>query len=196
MLNPESFRRQEKRKRIDEITSTPKKARVEPTATALEEQGFGDGGFGDDGGFADTGFGDGGFGDNFGDGFGDTNMEQFSPIRERRNTPTPSVISELPVIEDEEQPTSITGSLSHSTLIAAQHLQSHLQVGTTRSLNELTSTAVSGKVRREDAVKMFFEVLVLASRDAIRVEQRSGFGEISVRGKEGLWKGLGEEIVV
>ena len=45
------------------------------------------------------------------------------------------------------------------------------------------------KTSKEDATKMFFEVLVLATKDAIKVEQ--GGGEIGlplrIRGKRGLW---------
>ncbi|RFU31338.1 hypothetical protein B7463_g5017, partial [Scytalidium lignicola] len=42
---------------------------------------------------------------------------------------------------------------------------------------------------RADATKMFFEVLVLATKDAIKVEQQEGLlgGPIRVRGKRGLW---------
>jgi cohesin complex subunit SCC1 len=48
-----------------------------------------------------------------------------------------------------------------------------------------------GKATREDATKMFFEVLVLATKDAVKVEQISGDkllgGPLRVRGKRGLW---------
>ncbi|KAM3084736.1 sister chromatid cohesion protein 1 [Clarireedia jacksonii] len=42
---------------------------------------------------------------------------------------------------------------------------------------------------RADATKMFFEVLVLATKDAVKVEQPEGElgGPIRVRGKRGLW---------
>ncbi|KAI9739935.1 MAG: sister chromatid cohesion protein 1 [Claussenomyces sp. TS43310] len=42
---------------------------------------------------------------------------------------------------------------------------------------------------RADATKMFFEVLVLATKDAVKVEQKDGVvgGPIRVRGKRGLW---------
>lgn len=42
---------------------------------------------------------------------------------------------------------------------------------------------------RADATKMFFEVLVLATKDAVKVEQAEGVlgGPIRVRGKRGLW---------
>ena len=48
-----------------------------------------------------------------------------------------------------------------------------------------------GKATREDATKLFFEVLVLATKDAVKVEQMNGDkalgGPLRVRGKRGLW---------
>ena len=46
-----------------------------------------------------------------------------------------------------------------------------------------------GKTSREDATKMFFEVLVLATKDAVKVEQsdQSIGGPLRIRGKRGLW---------
>jgi cohesin complex subunit SCC1 len=182
MLNPEYFRRfgpDAKRKRTDDTTLTPKKARIaEPTA--LEEEGFGDGGFGD-GGF---GFGDeGGFADH-------------PPSPPRQRTISPSLIDEDAQPEDEEAPTSVTGSMSHSTVAAAQLLQKELVGNTTSTLSALTAKAVPHGIRREDAVKMFFEVLVLASRDVIRVKQAKGFGEIRVQGKDGLFQVGQQQILV
>ncbi|XXG94072.1 sister chromatid cohesion protein 1 [Hypoxylon texense] len=46
-----------------------------------------------------------------------------------------------------------------------------------------------GRTSKADATKMFFECLVLATKDAIKVEQKEGAlgGPIRVRGKRGLW---------
>lgn len=46
-----------------------------------------------------------------------------------------------------------------------------------------------GRTTKADATKMFFECLVLATKDAIKVEQPEGTlgGPIRVRGKRGLW---------
>ena len=48
-----------------------------------------------------------------------------------------------------------------------------------------------GKATREEATKLFFEVLVLATKDAVKVEQMGGDkvlgGPVRVRGKRGLW---------
>ncbi|KAI9789046.1 MAG: sister chromatid cohesion protein 1 [Peltula sp. TS41687] len=57
---------------------------------------------------------------------------------------------------------------------------------------ELLSERDTSKV---DATKMFFEVLVLATKDAIKVEQEENDlgGPIRVRGKRGLWGAWAEE---
>lgn len=48
-----------------------------------------------------------------------------------------------------------------------------------------------GKATKEDATKLFFEVLVLATKDAVKIEQMNGDkllgGPLRVRGKRGLW---------
>ncbi len=48
---------------------------------------------------------------------------------------------------------------------------------------------------RADATKMFFEVLVLATKDAVKVEQAEGElgGPLRVRGKRGLWGAWAEK---
>lgn len=45
------------------------------------------------------------------------------------------------------------------------------------------------RTSKADATKMFFELLVLATKDAVKVEQKDGEvgGPIRVRGKRGLW---------
>jgi cohesin complex subunit SCC1 len=196
MFNPEYLRRfgrEGKRKRTEDHTVTPKKARIAEDPAPFDESGFGDG-F-NDGGFADGGFNDGGFGDG---GFGDTGGfgEAFNAGSPRQRTPSPSLVDDVNP-EDEEAPTSLTGTLSHSTIAAATLLRNELPSNGTATLHELTGKATEKEVRREDAVKMFFEVLVLASRDVIKVKQDVGFGEILVRGKEGLFRGgYGRQILV
>ena len=48
---------------------------------------------------------------------------------------------------------------------------------------------------RTDATKMFFEILVLATKDAVKVEQAEGKlgGPLRVRGKRGLWGAWAEK---
>jgi cohesin complex subunit SCC1 len=200
MLNPESLR---KRKRTEESTTqSPKRARLTLDPVNDHDGGFGDAGFNDggfnDGGFNDGGFNDGRFGDGgFGDGEGFNSFHQPSPTPHR--TPSPSLVDETSFQED-EPPTALTGSMSNTTLATAHLLQAELSTPTAHaSLHTLTKRGVpgGGGVRRDDAVRMFFEVLVLASRDVVRVRQDKGFGEIEVWGKEGLWGGkFGQGVVV
>ncbi|KAI8632591.1 Rec8 like protein-domain-containing protein [Xylariaceae sp. FL1651] len=51
------------------------------------------------------------------------------------------------------------------------------------------------RATKADATKMFFECLVLATKDAIKVEQKDGSlgGAIRVRGKRGLWGAWAEK---
>ncbi|KAL4927401.1 kleisin alpha [Aspergillus undulatus] len=53
----------------------------------------------------------------------------------------------------------------------------------------------SGAASKADATKMFFEVLVLATKDAVQVEQRPNTvgGPIKIRGKRSLWGSWAEE---
>ena len=46
-----------------------------------------------------------------------------------------------------------------------------------------------GKTSKEDATKMFFEILVLATKDAVKAEQgdKTIGGPLRIRGKRGLW---------
>lgn len=44
-----------------------------------------------------------------------------------------------------------------------------------------------------DATKMFFEVLVLATKDAVKVKQDKGFGDIEIAAKKALWGEWAEE---
>jgi hypothetical protein len=168
MLNPESLRKLKRKAPTGNqddnqfVQATPKKARI----AALEEPGFDDGGFGD-----------GGFGD---DSFGKEPQDR-DPVNRAS-----SVISELPneyyipetLEEEEEIPTSISGNMSSSTIAAATLLQRELSSsqGNSSSLTQLAKKANGPRtvVAREDAVKMFFEVLVLASRDLVRVKQERG----------------------
>ncbi|KAB8074563.1 Rec8 like protein-domain-containing protein, partial [Aspergillus leporis] len=54
-----------------------------------------------------------------------------------------------------------------------------------------------GKASKADATKMFFEVLVLATKDAVQVEQRPDTvgGPLKIRGKRALWGSWAEESV-
>ena len=60
-----------------------------------------------------------------------------------------------------------------------------------RKFQDLLPSAITN---RTDATKMFFEVLVLATKDAVRVTQEKGFGgDIIITPKKGLWGKWAEE---
>jgi cohesin complex subunit SCC1 len=59
----------------------------------------------------------------------------------------------------------------------------------TQSSALFTDICPEGRTSRVDATKMFFELLVLGTKDAIKVEQSAGEvgAPLRVRGKRGLW---------
>ncbi|KAF8447019.1 Rec8 like protein-domain-containing protein [Terfezia claveryi] len=60
-----------------------------------------------------------------------------------------------------------------------------------RKFQDLLPPATTSRV---DATKMFFEVLVLATKDAVKVKQEKGFGgDILIAPKKGLWGKWAEE---
>ncbi|KAL7274648.1 sister chromatid cohesion protein 1 [Rhizina undulata] len=58
------------------------------------------------------------------------------------------------------------------------------------TFQELLPPATTNRI---DATKMFFEVLVLATKDAIKVQQEEGFGDVEIRAKKALWDAWAEE---
>lgn len=68
--------------------------------------------------------------------------------------------------------------------------QNHLRTGIVdldSLVHDATSPTASKKGAKSTRVKMFFEMLVLATKDAVKLEQPQAFGEISVRPKEYLY---------
>ncbi|CAH7674487.1 Rec8 like protein-domain-containing protein [Phakopsora pachyrhizi] len=52
---------------------------------------------------------------------------------------------------------------------------------------------VSQKATRKASSNFFFELLVLATRDCLKVEQTESYGEISVKGRSRLWEVIDQE---
>ncbi|KAK9474740.1 Rec8 like protein-domain-containing protein [Dipodascopsis tothii] len=93
-------------------------------------------------------------------------------------------LEEEPVRDDDEAAaTQVSASgVSHYTKEAAAELQDKLRDGATAAFSDLTARA-----SRPEAVKLFFETLVLATKDALRVEQAEPFGEINITATDKLF---------
>lgn len=123
----------------------------------------------------------------------------------------PSFHDEGDIIPGISEPVS-TGPLSQQTIAAVHLLRSEFSAAA-----DVTSSASGTQQRRQsaalnreqrkfqdllspvttsrvDATKMFFEVLVLATKDAVKVKQEKGFGgDILIAPKKGLWGKWAEE---
>lgn len=103
-----------------------------------------------------------------------------------------------------------TGHVSQQTIAAVHLLRSEfssaadLTSGTpsqrrqsaalTREQRKLQDLLPPTTTTRVDATKMFFEILVLATKDAVKVTQEKGFaGDIFIAPKKGLWGKWAEE---
>jgi cohesin complex subunit SCC1 len=107
--------------------------------------------------------------------------------------------SPMPAFEDTTMPIvhpADGGPVSVSTTHAVHILRDLFGPEAATNAEKRKRTAVvfqdllpEGKTTKADATKMFFECLVLATKDAIKVEQPEGTlgGPIRVRGKRGLW---------
>ena len=92
-----------------------------------------------------------------------------------------------------------SGPVSLATKHAVHMLREHFSTTatgeppspSTRASQSVSFTDLCPEARtsREDATKLFFETLVLGTKDAIKVEQSSDVlgGPIRIRGKRGLW---------
>ncbi|KAK4156891.1 Rec8 like protein-domain-containing protein [Chaetomidium leptoderma] len=107
--------------------------------------------------------------------------------------------SPMPDFEDTTMPIvhpSDSGPVSIGTKHAVHILRDLFGADAATNAEKRKKTAVvfqellpEQKTSKADATKMFFECLVLATKDAIKVEQPEGAlgGPIRVRGKRGLW---------
>jgi len=87
---------------------------------------------------------------------------------------------------------SVPQVVSRETRHAVHVLREQFEVNPKKTVvfQELLPTQTTTKM---DATKMFFEVLVLATKDAIKVKQTKGFGQIDIQQKKALWGAWAEE---
>lgn len=94
------------------------------------------------------------------------------------------------------------GAVSLGTKHAVHLLRERFGPSAAESPSQRTKASVlfqdllpEARTSRADATKMFFEVLVLATKDAVKVEQAEGVlgAPLRVRGKRGLWGAWAEK---
>lgn len=92
---------------------------------------------------------------------------------------------------DESAPASSTPSatktgISQNTVRAAQILKGEMN----EAGAETSFSHVSSGTGRSDKVKMFFELLVLSTKDAISVDQPDAYGDINIKSKPQLYNSI------
>ncbi|ANB14018.1 Double-strand-break repair protein rad21-like protein 1 [Sugiyamaella lignohabitans] len=93
--------------------------------------------------------------------------------------------------EENQQPQSSQSNnrgVSRNTIIAAQKLRQGLEFEESISFSELSEGG-----RKSDKVKMFFEMLVLATKDAISIDQPAAFGDFNISAKPKLHNPIWDE---
>ncbi|KAF2402135.1 hypothetical protein EJ06DRAFT_528267 [Trichodelitschia bisporula] len=103
----------------------------------------------------------------------------------------------MPLLHPEDD-----GPISQGTRHAVHLLRDHFGPGGADSAEERRAVSVlfqdllpERRTSKSDATRLFFEVLVLATKDAVKVEQDRKVlgGPIRIRGKRGLWGAWAEE---
>ncbi|KAG5360556.1 Cohesin subunit rad21 [Yarrowia sp. B02] len=111
--------------------------------------------------------------------------------------PDDIVLEATEVVEEgaeEEEDLLVTGTVdgvAKSTIATAQTLRRHMAEDNKVQFSEL----IAGKGRKA-AVQSFFEVLVLATKDTIAIEQPAPYADFSVKAKESLFDEMWSEGVV
>lgn len=130
------------------------------------------------------------------------------PVMERRS-PDEEVAVASPVVQDAFEDTAAplvhpadSGPVALGTKHAVHMLRDWFGPSAAEDSSQRAKASVlfqeilpESSTSKADATKMFFEVLVLATKDAIKVEQEENIlgGPIRVRGKRGLWGAWAEE---
>lgn len=94
-----------------------------------------------------------------------------------------------PLIYPEDQG-AVSATTQHAVHLLRDHFGGSEAASTSAKANVLFQDLLpEASTTKADATKMFFEVLVLATKDAVKVEQAEGKlgAPIRVRAKRGLW---------
>lgn len=103
--------------------------------------------------------------------------------------PTTSEATAAQVAAEEAQATQLASAQgwSKNTVRAQRVLRSQLQKTTPARQGEVSLQKLGANASRRAAAGFFFELLVLGTKDQIELEQEEAYGDITIKGKEGLW---------
>ncbi|KAH0537872.1 hypothetical protein FGG08_005424 [Glutinoglossum americanum] len=134
------------------------------------------------------------------DGFLRQDEEEGVPLRQQEEEDEEDALSPVPDNFDDTVAPLIhpadSGPVSIGTKHAVHLLRERFGNSASENPSQLKKASIlfqellpEATTTKADATKMFFEVLVLATKDAVKVEQQQGAlgGPIRVRGKRGLW---------
>jgi cohesin complex subunit SCC1 len=98
-------------------------------------------------------------------------------------------------ITEEETVRATKGGYSKNTGMAMGMLRRELEAIEAESETDAGEKKVkfgqlADKASRKAASTFFFELLVLGTRDCVKLEQKKAFGEIEIRGKDKLWEDI------
>ncbi|KAK9468249.1 Rec8 like protein-domain-containing protein [Lipomyces arxii] len=104
-----------------------------------------------------------------------------------KDNDTSAIVARSDLVEDDivnaVPATQAVNNISRHTKETAVVLQTELLKTDTVDFQSLTAES-----SRQDAVKFFFETLVLATKDAVEVEQKNPYGIINIKAKEALFE--------
>ncbi|KAI5813607.1 Rec8 like protein-domain-containing protein [Pyronema omphalodes] len=134
--------------------------------------------------------------------------ESFAPRREATASPVPEILPQGEITAEEyasldlppaQEEVDVPHVISRETRHAVHILREQFTEPKSGSKKSDKKTVhfhqllPPKQTTKSDATKMFFEVLVLATKDAVEVHQAKGFGDIEIRQKKGLWGAWAEE---
>ncbi|KAJ3056385.1 sister chromatid cohesion protein 1 [Rhizophlyctis rosea] len=93
------------------------------------------------------------------------------------------------VFEDDTQDQPDDSGFSKSTVRTVKTLQSKFDAQEGEE-KELSFDKLTSKAKRTDAVKLFFELLVLKTRDMVHVEQEEAYGDIKITPKDTFYSAV------
>ncbi|KAI5778588.1 Rec8 like protein-domain-containing protein [Geopyxis carbonaria] len=130
--------------------------------------------------------------------FGDDEPQFDMPIREGTGSPQPEIQAqgEESVIADilaETLPPAPPAAISRETRNAVHVLREQFSEPSPKKTVVFQELLPENTTTRIDATKLFFEVLVLATKDALTVKQSGGFDKIEIGQKQALWGAWAEE---